>query len=113
MADLGGDLGRPLGPQESGADARTGGCQRLPTGTELLQRTSPRNALSSTNFQYAFAVSAKPGGTSMPAPRSRRVISPSDAFLPPTRARSLRPTSPNPVTNVSDSSRIGVSASPG
>ena len=47
-----------------------------------MRSTSP---LWARNSRKAAAVVAKPPGTRMPAPASWLIISPSEAFLPPTR----------------------------
>src|SRR5690606_41030280 len=57
---------------------------------------------SSASFRrksrYAEAVVAKPSGTLMPSRDSSLIISPSEAFLPPTRATSSMPLSANQTT---------------
>src|SRR5436190_15598361 len=50
-----------------------------------MRASSP---LADTNSRNACAVVAKPPGTRMPAAARALIISPSEAFLPPTRSRS-------------------------
>jgi hypothetical protein len=54
--------------------------------------------LASRNDRYAVAVVAKPPGTRMPCSARLPIISPSEAFLPPTRATSAKLRSSNHLT---------------
>src|SRR6266404_8712638 len=59
-------------------------------GSRLRSRSSMRRSrpLADRNSRNAWAVVAKPPGTRIPAAVSALIISPSEAFLPPTRSRS-------------------------
>src|SRR2546425_2867663 len=56
--------------------------------------------LAERNSRNACAVVAKPPGTRMPAAASAFIISPSEAFLPPTRSRSAMRRSLSQATRI-------------
>ena len=87
---------------EPAADLRARRRERVDVvDVEALARRSAIRApgpLWARNSRNADAVVAKPPGTRMPAPASWLIISPSDAFLPPTSSTSVMRSRSNGMT---------------